>query len=65
MAVTVVVWSDAMANRSTAAELDAMSAAERADVIKAAVVEEHDQVDQDLLARGRERLAERFSKLTS
>ncbi len=54
-----------MAKRYTAAELEAMSAAERAEVIKAAVVEEQDEVDQDLLARGRERLAERFSELTS
>ncbi len=41
-----------------------MSAAERAEVIKAAVVTERDEVDEDLLARGRERLAERFSELT-
>ena len=53
-----------MAKRYTAAELEAMSAAERAEVIKAAVVTERDEVDQDLLARGRERLAERFSELT-
>lgn len=53
-----------MAKRYTAAELEAMSAAERAEVIKAAVVADRDEVDQDLLARGRERLAERFSELT-
>ena len=53
-----------MGKRYTAAELEAMSAAERAEVIKAAVVAEQDDVDQDLLARGRERLAERFSELT-
>lgn len=47
----------------TAAELEAMSAAERAEAIKAAVVAEQDEVDQSLLARGRERLAERFSEL--
>lgn len=41
-----------------------MSAAERAEVIKAAVVTEQDEVDRDLLARGRERLAERFSELS-
>lgn len=53
-----------MAKHYTAAELEAMSAAERAQVIKAAVVTERDEVDQDLLARGRDRLAERFSELT-
>jgi len=53
-----------MAKRYTAVELEAMSAAERAEVIKTAVVVEQDEVDQDLLARGRERLAERFSELT-
>lgn len=53
-----------MAKRYTADELAAMSAAERAQVIKAAVVTERDEVDEDLLARGRERLAERFSELT-
>ena len=41
-----------------------MSAAERAEVIKTAVVTKRDEVDQALLARGRERLAERFSELT-
>lgn len=54
-----------MAKRYTAAELEAMSAADRAEVIKSAVVTDRDQVDQDLLARGRERLAERYSELTS
>lgn len=53
-----------MANRYTAIELEAMSAAERAEVIKSAVVTEQDEVDPDLLARGRKRLAERFSELT-
>ncbi len=53
-----------MAKHYTAVELEAMSAAERAEVIKAAVVVQHDEVDQDLLARGRERLAERFSELS-
>ncbi|MEM9564414.1 MAG: hypothetical protein AAGA93_17460 [Actinomycetota bacterium] len=54
-----------MAKDYTATELEAMSAAERAEAIKAAVVTERDEVDEDLLARGRERLAERFSELTS
>ncbi len=54
-----------MAKRYTSAELEAMSAAERAEVIKAAVVTDQDEVDEDLLARGRERLAERFSDLAS
>jgi len=54
-----------MPKRYTAAELEAMSAAERAEVIKAAVVTEQDEVDQGLLARGRDRLGERFSELTS
>ena len=40
-----------------------MSAAERAEAIKAAVVTEQGEVDQDLLARGRKRLAKRFSEL--
>lgn len=52
-----------MTKRYTAAELEKMSAAERAEVIKDAVVTDPDQVDQELLARGRERLADRFSKL--
>lgn len=52
-----------MAKRYTAAELEAMSAAERAEAIKAAVVTDPSEVDQDLLARGRKRLAERFSEL--
>ena len=52
-----------MAKRYTPAQLEAMSAAERAEVIKAAVVTDSGEVDQDLLARGRERLAERFSEL--
>lgn len=53
-----------MVKRYTAAELEAMSAAERAEAIKAAVVVEQDEFDQGLLARGSERLAERFSELT-
>ncbi len=53
-----------MAKRYTPAELEAMSAAERAEVIRAAVVTEGDEVDQGLLARARERLAERFTELT-
>ncbi|MEM8924077.1 MAG: hypothetical protein AAGD35_11295 [Actinomycetota bacterium] len=53
-----------MAKRYTADELETMSAAERAQVIKAAVVTERDEIDEGLLARGRERLAERFSELT-
>lgn len=52
-----------MTERYTAAELEEMSAAERAEVIKAAVVTDPDQVDQELLERGRERLADRFSEL--
>jgi len=54
-----------MPKRYTAAQLEVMSAAERAEVIKASVVTEQDEVDQGLLARGRERLAERFSELSS
>lgn len=53
-----------MAKRHTAAGLEAMSAAERAEVIKAAILTDASEVDQDLLARGRERLADRFSELT-
>jgi hypothetical protein len=52
-----------MTKRYTADELEKMSAAERAEVIKAAVVTDPDQVDPELLERGRERLADRFSEL--
>lgn len=41
-----------MTKRYTSAGLEKMSAAERADVIKDAVVTDPDQVDQELLARG-------------
>ncbi len=51
-----------MSKRYTATELEEMSAAERAKVIKDAVVTDADQVDQELLERGRERLADRFSE---
>ncbi|MCP4962979.1 MAG: hypothetical protein GY925_27400 [Actinomycetia bacterium] len=54
-----------MAKRYTAADLEAMSAAERAEAIKAAVVTDPGEMDQEMLARGRERLAERFAKLDS
>lgn len=54
-----------MTKRYTAAELEAMSAAERAAVVKEAVVTDPEEIDQDLLARGRERLADRFSELTT
>lgn len=52
-----------MAKHYTAAQLEAMSAADRAEAIKAAVVTDPDEIDQNLLARGRRRLAERFAEL--
>ncbi len=52
-----------MARREyTAAELETMSAAERALAIEAAVVTDEAEVDQHLLERGRKRLAQRFSE---
>ena len=61
--VGVLEYDETMTKRYSAAELEKMSAAERAEVIKDAVVTDPDQVDQELLARGRERLAGRFSEL--
>jgi hypothetical protein len=52
-----------MTKQYSAAELEKMSAAERAEAIKDAVVTDPDQVDQQLLARGRKRLADRFTEL--
>jgi len=52
-----------MSKQYSAEELQRMSAAERAEVIKKAVVMDPDEVDQSLLTRGRKRLAERFSEL--
>lgn len=56
-------YDGSMTKRYSAAELEKMSAAERAEVVKGAIVTDLDQVDQELLARGRKRLADRFTEL--
>jgi len=55
----------AMANRYSAADLEVLNAVERAEVVKAAVVTDSDQIDQRLLERGRKRLADRFAELAN